>query len=171
MELKRQRDQLEQKLELREGELQTLRDKLSRGTTQPMPGAESPTLAKITMGDYSGGVDDDDDGIDERIRVYLRPLDQKGRVMPVAGRAEMQAVHIPDDGQPRGIARRTYDPKAFDEAWRSGFTGRHYTLELALPDELPEAIEQLTVKVTFTQADTGVERTAQKAFRVRHDRE
>ena len=170
MKLQQQRDELQATLDRRLGELESLRQELDTGAaTQPMRGAEPPTLSALKMGRYSGGVDTDDDGIDEIIRVYLRPIDQKGRLLPVAGRANVKAVAIPETGDPRLLAERKYDPEAFENAWRSGFTGEHYTLQLQLPDDLPAELEQVTVRVTFTQARTGVELSTQQPFRVRHE--
>lgn len=167
MELRRQVEQLNERLEARLGELEGLRRQLDRAEAAPMPDAEVPTLARLRMGRYSGGVDTTDDGVDDLIRVYLRPLDQRNRIMPVAGRAEIRAVGIPADDEPRVLAQRAYTPAEFDRAWRSGFTGSHYTLELELPDDLPEEIEEVTVRVRFTQAQTGHELTTQQGFRIR----
>jgi len=170
MKLQRQRDELQSTLDRRLGELQSLRQQLDRtAATQPMPGAEPPTLVSLQMGQYSGGVDTDDDGVDDLIRIYLRPLDQKGRLLPVAGRAHVKVVAIPDTGDPRLLAEQNYDPQSFENAWRSGFTGEHYTLQLPLPADLPADIQQVTVRVTFTQARTGIELDTQQPFRVRHE--
>ncbi len=167
--LQQEKAELQQKLDLRLGELETLRHQQASGSaTQPMPGAEPPTLAKLQFGRYSGGVDNDDNGVDDLIRVYLRPLDQQGRLLPVAGRATVQVVAIPDEGEPHMLAERTYSAKQFNDAWRSGFTGQHYTLEVKLPSNLPENLEQVTVKVSFTQAQTGAHLSEQKPFRIRH---
>lgn len=167
MELQRQVEQLSQRLEQRLGELDNLRQQLERADAEPMPDVDPPTLARIEMGRYSGGVDTDDDGLDDLLRIYLRPLDQHGRVLPVAGRARLQAVAIPDAGEPIVLARRTYEPEAFNRAWRSGFTGQHYTLELELPETIPPDVTETAVRVTFTQARTGVEMTTQRTFRIR----
>lgn len=167
MELRREVEALNDQLEARAGELESLRRQLDRVEAAPMPDAEVPTLARLRMGRYSGGVDTTGDGVDDLIRVYLRPLDQRNRVLPVAGRAMVRAVALPPDEEPRLLAERTYAPPEFDRAWRSGFTGSHFTLELELPADLDESIEEVTVRVTFTQARTGVELTTQEGFRIR----
>ena len=167
LELRREVEQLSEQLELRRGELANLRRQLDRAEAESMPEAETPTLSRLRMGRYSGGVDTDGDGRDNLIRVYLQPLDQRGRVLPVAGRATMQAVAMIDDDQPQVLAQRTYEPDEFDRAWRSAFTGRHYTLELNLPPDTPPHVSEVNVRVTFTQARTGVEMSTQESFRIR----
>ncbi|MFW6060151.1 MAG: hypothetical protein ACODAQ_08210 [Phycisphaeraceae bacterium] len=168
LELQREVEQLQDQLQQRLAQIETLQQRAEAETPAPMPGAETPMLSDLAFGRYSGGLDPDDDGVDEQLRLYLKPLDQKGRVLPVAGRARVQAIAIPAEGEPQVIAERTYEPPAFDDAWRSTFTGRHYTLELDLPDDLPADLNEITARVTFTQADTGADFTAQKAFRIRH---
>ena len=172
LELRREVEQLSERLALRIGELEALRQQLERAEADPMPEAERPVLSRLSMGRYSGGVDTTDDGFDNLIRVYLRPQDQQGRVMPVAGRAIIQAVAVPREDEPTILARRVYEPGEFDRAWRSGFMGSHFTLELELdPEQVPEDVSEAIVRVTFTQAGTGVELQTQEAFRIRRPME
>lgn len=165
LQLQRQVRELQQQLDLRLGELEALRQQEAAAATQPMPGAEPPVLSKIALGRYSGAVDTDNDGRDDLIRLYLQAQDQRGRSLPVAGKVLVQAVAIPDQEPPEVIAQRLYEPAELDAAWRSGFTGQHYTLELPLPDALPEGVSGLTVKITFTQANTGRMLTIQEVIR------
>lgn len=167
MELRREVEQLSERLEARAGELEGLRRQLDRAEADPMPDAEVPTLSRLRMSRYSGGVDTTDDGVDDLIRVYLQPLDQLDRVMPVGGRAIVKAVTMPPDGEPRVLARREYAPAEFSRAWRSGFTGTHYTLELELPEDVPGDVAEVAVRVMFTQAQTGRELSTQQSFRIR----
>lgn len=163
LELQREVEGLQERLELRTGELQSLRQQLERAqNTQPLEGAEPPVLSRLVIGRLSGAFDTNSDGTDDVIRVYLEPQDQRGRLLPVAGRARVRAVHIPDEGEPTVLAERTYQPAEFDAAWRSGITGRHFTLELPLPQPLPEGVDQVTVRVELTQAGTGAELSAQQ---------
>lgn len=165
LELKKQVDELNTKLELRAGEIDALRQ---RGTDNgvAMPGANVPMLSKIEFGRYSGAVDDNNDGRDDTVRVYVRTLDQRGRFLPVAGRGVLQVALIQPDAEPRVLAETAYDPAAWDAAYRAGITGTHYTLEVAMPDDLLEETIEATTKLTFTQADTGIELSTQSATRI-----
>lgn len=167
--LRQEVEALEDRLELRLGELETLRQQVNPAT-QPgadVPQGESPVLSRLEFDRLSGPVDEDGDEADDLIRVYLEPQDQRGRLLPVAGRAVVRAVTIPAEGEPTLLAERVYEPEAFESAWRSGITGRHYTLELPLPEPLPEHAGDVTVKVTFTQANTGHQLTAQQPMTLR----
>jgi hypothetical protein len=162
LQLKKLVEDLKRNLELRTGELASLRQQLDWGP-HPMPGAESPALAKIAFGRYCGAVDTDGNEGDDQIRVYVHTLDQRGRMLPVAGRATLQAVLIEPGAAPSLIAERRFDPSQWDAAYRSGLAGTHYTLELPLPETLPRGGVEATLKLSFTQADTGAQFSAQQA--------
>ena len=153
LKLKQQVDELNEQIELRQGEIEGLRAK-SAGE-RAIKEANPPVLAKIKFSAYSGAVDKDSDGRDDLIRMYLTPLDHKGRLLPVAGRLKVQAVAIQDDAPPALLASRTYEPKDFDDAYRANLTGYHYTIELELPESIDPAITSVTVKATLTEAVTG----------------
>ena len=165
LQLKKLVAEMEQKLALRSGELESLRQQLERGP-QPMAGAEPPVLAQIAFGRYTAALDSDRSGGDDLIRVYVRTLDQRGRMLPVAGRATLQAVFIEPGRDPGLIAKRDFDPSEWDAAYRSGLSGTHYTLELPLPEDLPDGVAEATVKLSFTQADSGAEFSTQQAVAI-----
>ncbi len=166
LELEKLVSELQEKLDLRTGELESLREQLQRGAASPMPGAISPTLSKIEFDRYTGAMDTNGDGNDDRLRVYVRTLDQHGRLLPVAGRATLQLVQIEPDTPPILITERSYAPAEWDDSYRSGLTGTHHTLEMLLPDNLlPQALDA-TVKLTFVEADTGTTLTVQQAVRI-----
>lgn len=155
MKLKQQVDELNKQMDLRLGEIETLR--AASAGERAIKEADPPVLAKIAFARYTGAVDTNDDGRDDLIRVYLTPLDQQGRMLPVAGEAKIQAAALMDNAPPALLASRTYSPDQFDKAYRSNFTGTHYTLELPLPESMDPTITSATVKVTFTEAVTGRE--------------
>lgn len=174
LKLQREVDTLNEQLNLRLGELSSLRQQVDRAG-EPIPGAQRPVLSLLRFDRYSGPLDDSGDGCDDRIRIYLRTLDQRGRFMPVAGRAHVQAVILRENQPPVQLAEQTFDPKQFDAAYRTGLMGTHYTLELPVPEDHPafhdESLVQVTVKVTFTEADTGVRQEAQLPITLRRLRE
>jgi len=145
--------ELEEQIELHQGEIDSLRAK-SAGE-RAIKEADPPVLAKLEFSDYSGAVDNDQDGKDDLLRMYLTPLDHQGRLLPVAGRLKIQAVAIQDEAPPALLASRTYEPDDFDDAYRANLTGYHYTIELDLPDSIDPAITSVTVKATLTEAVTG----------------
>ncbi len=143
---------------------------LNQQATLPKPVVEGvkladlPVVTKLAFGTYSGGYDSDGDGADDTVRVYLQPLDQRGRFYPAVGKAVLQVVVIEADKPPVEIARRDYDPKAFDNAYVAGFTGTHFTLEAKLTS-VPAG--EVTIKVTYTDGQTGAVLTRQLATKLK----
>ncbi|MEZ6193013.1 MAG: hypothetical protein R3C45_17210 [Phycisphaerales bacterium] len=165
LKLTQQVDELNKQMELRLGEIETLRAQ-SAGE-RAIKEADPPVLAKIEFARYSSAVDTNADGKDDLIRVYLTPLDHKGRMLPVSGRLKIQAVTLQDDAPPALLAARTYEPDEFDAAYRANFTGYHYTIELPLPESLDPATTSATVKITFTEAVTGAEHSEEKIIKIK----
>ena len=162
LKLKRQVQDLQQKVALEKGQVSALTQRLHPKPAH-MPGAVIPQLSKLEIGRFSGVTTDQGK---RELRVYLQTLDQHGRLLPVAGRATVKAVAIPDHGQPEVVAHRTFEPKAFDQAYRSSFMGSHYSLVLPLGKPLPTDVNQLVVKVVFVQAETAVTLRVEKQLAV-----
>ena len=165
LELEQQVSQLQTKLDGRLGELKALRSKYE---SEPafVPGADTPVLSTIAFDRYTNAVDTNNDGSDDTLRVYLDTFDQNQRFIPVAGRAVLQAAVIEEDKEPFLVVNKTYGPNAVKNAYRSGMMGTHYSFEAKLPDDLPEATQEITVKLTFTDAATGATFTTQKGLRL-----
>jgi len=162
LELTQQTESLERQVASLEGQVAALREQLA-GPDTPVPGADPPVVARIEIDALSGLTDSDGEPGNDVLRVYVKPYDQRRRFHAAAGKAVVQAVAIEPDQPPRLLMEKTYGPGAFDDAYRSGFLGTHFTLDLSLPDGgLPDGVEELTVKVTFTDAVTGREHTAER---------
>ena len=97
----------------------------------------------------------DQDGAIETIRLYVTTLDQKDRLIPVVGLAVVQVISIEPGLPPSVLAEKTFDPIEFDDAYRSGFTGTHYTLEIPLSEPLSKDMTQLTISIALTDGATG----------------
>ncbi|MEM7624363.1 MAG: hypothetical protein AAF333_01910 [Planctomycetota bacterium] len=165
-ELRTQLDQTQAQIKLLEGELASHRQRTAAAGAAMQEGVVVPTLSGLAFARYSGPVDTDGDGADDAVRLYLRPLDQRGRMLVVAGEANVQVVELRAQAVPRVVADRTFGAREFAGTYRSGLTGDHFTLDVAMPaGDLGEAA-QVTVRATLTQADTGVSVSEQAAFAV-----
>lgn len=164
VQLEERVEELSGQLERRLGEIQHLRAKVD------MPSdVETPMLSDVELGRYTGAVDQDGDGRNDAVVAYVRTLDQKGRFLPVAAEATLAAAVIDVEGETpdvRVFQRQRFDTEAFGEAFRTGLTGTHYTLRLALPEqgELPE---EVTLRVAVSPVTSETTFTDQKAVRLR----
>lgn len=172
LELEDRVDELEQQVAAKNVQIRTFERKLEQ-PDPPVTGvrpSDLPMLAGIGFGRYSGAFDTTGDGADDTVRVYLLTEDQHGRFLPIAGKATVQVVWIPQDGEPVELAKKTFDPAALRDAYVAGLTGTHYTLEVKLPSPLPAAIKdrvEATTKVTVTDAASGATLTKQQSTLIR----
>ncbi len=164
LELNRTVEQLQETLARRDSELEALRQRDEAAA--PMPGVTPPSLAQLKLDRYSGPVDTDGDGADDVIRLYLKPMDQHGRVIPIEGAAKLTMVLLADGAEPATLLETTYDPAAMRAAYRSGFTGVHYTLELPLGEGLPAGESSVALRLTFTDAGTAADHAVTAAYSV-----
>ena len=165
LELSRAIDAFQDRVQLLDAELSELRR--DRQGDAPLPGAIPPVLAALKFARYTGPIDTNGDGADDRVMLYLQPVDQLGRTRIVAARLNVQAVSLRADMPPQVLADRTYEPPEFDERWRTGLTGDHYSVEVDLPADLTDDVKSLTVQLTLTEAGTGVVVEAQESFVLR----
>ena len=170
LELSRSVAQLEQRIERRLAQIDQMQQSgSSEGVgVDGVVSADLPRFVTLDLGRYSGPVDTDDDGREETIRLYLKPLDQQGRFLPVAGRLEVVAVRIDVSGSSSIVARAALSPAQLDAAYRSTFMGTHYRVDLPLPADLSPGAHELTIKIVITDAATGaaVSRQAPMVVRV-----
>lgn len=170
LELQRQVETLETRLDHRLGEVKSLRHELADRRRVPIDAeVEVPRLASVKLGRYSGPIDDDDDGRDDAVVAYVRTLDQKGRFLPVAAEASLAVVVIDaDEAVVDVLATADFDFEAFDAAFRSGLTGTHHTLRVPLPGSAARPLpEEVTLRVELSPAGSDAEFTAQRAYRVK----
>lgn len=164
LDLRRQVNDLEEAVRLRVAQIELMQQRA--GNSARVAGADLVQLTELRFGRYGGAIDTDHDGIDDELRVYLSPVDQHGRFMVVAGSARLQAVAIVPGQEPRIVLEHTFSPAEFDGAYRSGLMGTHYTLARPLPGALSADLTDLTVKVAFTDAASGVELSHERTYRL-----
>lgn len=165
VKLKAEVAKLEQAVAHRLAEIDTLERErqASREGVGGVPGATALRMVKLSLDRFTGLVDTDGDGAVDVARVYVQPRDQHGRFLPVSATASVQAVALRADKDPVVLGRATYDLAAWDESYRSGFTGSHYTLELKLDSPVPDEAKEVTLQVVVKDGVSGVEQTAQIA--------
>ncbi len=150
---------LEQTLAIRDREISALKDRLN-GQSSKVPHVDSdyfPRVVQIKFNAFSGGVDKDHDGVDEFMRVYLVTLDQRGRFFPAVGRAKLVALHRRNGQKTLTVAEQSFEPKELNKTYRTGFLGSHYRLDVKFDPPLPSDAKDLTVKVVFTDAASGID--------------
>lgn len=128
--------------------------------------ASMPRCAGISIGRLSGLADADDNGVFERVDLYVRPYDGRQRFIQIAGRMKVSATLVPAPGSaaaPRTLGTAVLLPYDLREAYRSSPMGTHYTATIMI-DPLPAASANagsLVLVAEFEDAITGQVHTAQ----------
>jgi hypothetical protein len=168
--LKRKAEELQKLLDQRLKQIEAMEQSPGPATRPAVTGVrpmDLPRVVGVSFDSYTGTIDTNSDDIDDTLRLYVLTVDQLGRFLPVAGKAVVQVVYIPEKGEPIEVIRKEYDPAALTAAYRTGLGGTHYTLESPLPDTLPKGKLNVTVKLTFTDASTGTTLTHEQTIPVK----
>lgn len=118
--------------------------------------ANTPYLAEIAIGRYTHARDTDGDGETDELLVYIQPVDGWGRFMQIVGTLCVHAAVFPADADVQSIGRVQLDPGDLRRAYRSSFTGTHYTVEV--PITLAEGLDAdgCVVYAEFVDGSTSV---------------
>ena len=159
VQLQKQSEQLAQlqaKNQELSSQMEALRARLaSEGATVPSAAAleATPALAGLSLGS-AGAIECADAGC--VARVYLEPRDGRGRFVQIVGSVAVAVALVDPDGRTQTLGQRTFDPLELRDAYRAGFMGTHYTLEV--PVGIPAGVAAgtaLAVTAEFTDAWTG----------------
>jgi hypothetical protein len=161
LELERAVADLNEQLARRERELAAAQ---GRPDAQPIDGVTPPRLAGIELDRLTGVLPSATLDAPAELRVYLRPIDQDGRVTTAAGEARVRLIQTPSDGDPAVLLDQRYTPEQFHASYRDGITGTHYTLKATLP---AAAAGSATLHVSFTDSATGRAYTAERTITLR----
>lgn len=154
--LRRQNMALQDELGQLRTRVRTLEARCQPPASQPaatLPaGVDWPECAAIVIGRLSGGMDENGDGRDDTLRLYMQTLDSRRRFVPVVGTVAVTIAAIADGRPAATVETRHWTIRQLDEAYRAGLTGTHYTLICPLP-----SVDATSVRValTFYDARTG----------------
>ncbi|MBB6442431.1 hypothetical protein [Phycisphaera mikurensis] len=172
LELQQSVDELSRRLE-REVQAQEVLLARASGAAGSLPeGARPPVLVGVTMDRYGAAVDENGDGLDDLVRLYVYPRDQQDRMLPSAGTLTARVLDL-STPEPTVLGRTELDPAAFDAAYRDGFTGPYYRVEVPLTAlagrPAGQRPREVTAIVSLAPAVGGPALTAQRVFEL--DRE
>lgn len=125
-----------------------------------------PLVTQIEIQRLSFAHDTDGDGSADQLTLYISPQDGRGRFTQLIGELTASALHLPAQGEPQVIGRVTLTPVQVRDAYRSGVTGTHYTIEVPL-DQLPrpssaDSPQDIFARVHYRDGMTGQTFTAER---------
>ncbi len=166
LNLHREVDKLNQRLEARIQQLQTMEQATTRPAVPGVSPADFPRAVSLAFGRYTGAIDTHHRGRDDTLRLYVLVLDQFGHFIPVAGDVAIQVVYLQPGKAPQVLCQKNLTPAQLNATYRSGFTGTHYTIDVPLPADLAPQIHHVVVKVALTDAATRATLTCEQSMAI-----
>lgn len=120
----------------------------------------------IELGRYSGGYDDDKNGVDDGIKVYLVPRDRDGDVIKAAGKVYIELWDLELEKDQMLLGHWDFAPGDMRKQWLSGLRTNHYKLMLPWPENKVPQHANLTLKLIFIDILTGKIFEVQKMYTV-----
>jgi hypothetical protein len=123
------------------------------------------TTHGLKFGRLTGGLDlDSNKPGDEGIKVVVCPIDDQGQALKAAGSFEVDAFDLAAAENNR-VGHWTFEVEQTRQSWNGA--AMLYTYVLKCPFEKVPAHENLTIRVTFTDALTGRVFTAQRDVQIK----
>lgn len=121
-------------------------------------------LTDVRITRYSNFYDKNNDGLREKLIVYMQPIDPDGDVVKAAGTVHVQLWNLNNpDGQAL-LGQWQIDPNELRKMWFSTLISSSYRLVFDTPPALDVLADPLTVKATFTDYLTGETFRTQEAI-------
>lgn len=126
--------------------------------------ASAPFATEVAIGRHTALVDIAASGRFQLLRVYVEPRDARGTVVQVAGTISIEATWVVD-GEARVVTSASLTPAETRAAFRGGFLGAFYLVELPVDLEQNPAASCL-VRVRVDDGFTGRELRAERSVDV-----
>ena len=137
-------------LETKVGELSQSRD----GKIDPEVAQAMPALASVSLSSQSTGRLTEPNHA--TLAAVIAPFDGLGRFIQITGTLRVSVAALVPGRDPLPAGSLTVGPKALRDAYRSGFLGSHYTIEVPLKWDGAESPRALAVSAEFTDGLTGM---------------
>lgn len=143
-----------------EARLAAVEAEQSAGGIDPEVVAQTPAVRRLEL--KSGSVVEAIAGEPGRgvARVWLEPVDGRGRFVQVTGWLEVAITALPASGPAIPIGSARLGPAEVRDAYRSGFMGTHYTVEVPIDLAAAGASPNFAVAATFTEGRSRAMLTA-----------
>jgi len=157
-DVQQQRAEIEQ-LRAQVRELSALKDKQ----------ANPYELTTLRIAKISNFFDKDRDGVQEKLVVYIQPVDTEGDIVKAAGTADVQLWNLNNPSGQALLGQWKVEPAELRKLWFDSLTTTGYRLIFDRPEAVGVFSSPLTIKVTFTDYLTGESFRAQQVIEPKLD--
>lgn len=118
--------------------------------------AAFPRVQRVDAAPLSGGYDDDRDGVDDGIVIYLSCHDEDGDAVKAPGMVRVRLLNLSAPAAQQVVGESTVEPEALRKLWYGRVASQHYAIRTPWADgrRRPPAAK-ITAVVTFTDLMTG----------------
>ncbi len=136
-------------------EIEQLRAQVRSLSALPKDQSNNPyEVMTVRVAKISNFFDKDSDGKQEKLVVYVQPIDAEGDIIKAAGTVAVQLWNLDNPNGEALLGQWQVEPAELRKLWFDSFT-TGYRLTFDRPEGLEVLSEPLTVKVTFTDYLTG----------------
>lgn len=172
VELNRRISELSEQLQQREQQVQALQaaneemkaniDRIRGFSPEQLQLIVAPQRLEIAS--LSGGRDFDNQPGDDGVRIFLKPIDQDGDAIKVAGDIRVDLFDLSEPGGDTLIGSVSFPAQEVGKHWYGKLVTYHYTLDC--PWKRPPDSQEVTARVTFVDYITKRLLTTQAVFKV-----
>jgi hypothetical protein len=120
------------------------------------------SLKSVKISRYTGFYDKDKDGKDEKLIVYIRPIDEEGDEVKAGGTVDVQLWNLNKADNEALLGEWHVEPNELKKLWYATLVTINYRLTFDIAEKVDNFEDIMTVKVTFTDYLTGKVFTAQR---------
>ena len=156
-QLKQEKTQLQKQFEQSKAENEQLKKQVHilSGLPEQVKGENLYRLQKIEITRYTNLYDKDKDGKNEKLIVYIQPIDEHGDIIKATGAVEVQLWDLNKENGEALLGQWSVEPEQLKKLWFATLITINYRLTFDVADKIDDFEEPLTVKVTFTDYLTG----------------
>jgi hypothetical protein len=152
-----------------QAEIKQLQAQIQALSILPKDQASNPyELTTLRIAKISNFFDKDSDGTQEKLVVYVQPIDTEGDVVKAAGTVSVQLWNLNNPNGQALLGQWKVEPADLRKLWFNSFT-TGYRLTFDRPEAVKVFSEPLTLKVTFTDYLTGESFRAQQVIEPKLD--
>lgn len=121
-------------------------------------------LTTLRIAKISNFFDKDSDGVQEKLIVYVQPIDTEGDVVKAAGTVSVQLWNLNNPNGQALLGQWKVEPAELRKLWFNSLATTSYRLTFDRPETVGVFSEPLTLRVTFTDYLTGESFRAQQVI-------
>lgn len=125
-------------------------------------------VQKIKVTRYTNLYDVDGDGRNEKLIVYIQPIDEEGDIVKASGAVDVQLWNLDKKDGDAMLRKWHVEPPELKKSWFATLLTINYRLPFDVADIVTGDEKALTIKVAFTDYLTGKVLQEQRTFKPLH---